>query len=484
MILLSPKSEPKPAAVMPKDILFVLDTSGSMQEKGKMDKALAALKFGVRSLNAADRFNIITFSTDTRKFRDGLIPLTDESRSAALSFIERQSAAGGTNIYEALKEALAGFHGRERPGYLVFLTDGLPTVGETDPGKILREMTAGNPSKVRLFTFGVGYDVNTFLLDQLAARNYGSSDYVSPDEDLEVKLSNFFARVSSPVMTDLVLDMGSLSTHDVYPKQLPDLFQGSQITILGRYSGSGTFPLLLKGKTRGEARTLRYERNEFPEVSSSADFLPRLWAMRKVGFLLEQIRMSGENAELKNEIVRLSKKYGFVTPYTSYLAADERDFVPGPVPVAQRMYLQMPASNASVDASAVGGVPGGVVGGVVGGVMPTAKDAVAGSVALNRMKAAEIAAAPSAAGSKRVGSKTFTLKDNTWTDSAYNPDAKLPVVTLEFGSDALLKAIASDPELGSYASLGKNVSSYSKERSTASLRIRNKTPRITRIPQI
>jgi len=454
MILLSPKSEPKPAAVIPKDILFVLDTSGSMQEKGKMDKALSALKFGVRSLNAGDRFNIITFSTETRKFRDGLIALTEESRSAALSFIERQSAAGGTNIYEALKEALASFHGGDRPGYLVFLTDGLPTVGETDPGKILREMTAGNSSKVRLFTFGVGYDVNTFLLDQLAARNYGASDYVAPEEDLEVKLSNFFARVSSPVMADIALDMSALSTHDVYPKQLPDLFQGSQITILGRYSGSGAFPLLLKGKTRGEARTLRYERNEFPEVSSSADFLPRLWAMRKVGFLLEQIRMSGENAELKNEIVRLAKKYGFVTPYTSFLAADERDFVAGPVPVAQRMHLQMAASP---DASAGTGVPGGVVGGVVGGVMPSARDAVTASVALNKMKAAEIAVAPSTAGAKRVGSKTFTLKDDTWTDSDYSPDAKLPVVTLEFGSEALLKAIASDPQLGSYAALGKNV---------------------------
>ncbi len=453
MILLSPKSESKPAAVIPKDILFVLDTSGSMQERGKLDKALSALKFGLRSLNPGDRFNIITFSTETRRFRDGLIPLTEDSKGAAMSFIDRQSAAGGTNISDALKDALASFQSGDRPRYLVFLTDGLPTVGETDPGKILRDTAGNNQLKARLFTFGVGYDVNTFLLDQLAARNYGSADYVSPEEDLEVKLSNFFARISSPVMTDLALDLGALHAYDVYPRQLPDLFQGSQITILGRYSGSGIYPLALNGKTHGEGKTLRYERNEFLEVSSAADFLPRLWAMRKVGYLLEQIRMSGENAELKSEIVRLAKKYGFVTPYTSYLAADDKDLVPGPVPVAQRMDLQMSASPAAF----AGGITGGAVGGVTGGVGSGAKAAVSASIALKTMKSAEMAIVPTTTGSKRVGSKTFTLKDDTWTDSAYSPNLRLPVVNLEFGSDALLKAIVSDPQLGSYAALGRSV---------------------------
>jgi Ca-activated chloride channel family protein len=461
MILLAPRAEQKQSAVIPKDILFVLDTSGSMQEKGKLDKALSALKFGVRSLNPGDKFNIITFSTETRKFRDGMIGASEEGKGAAAAFIDRQSAAGGTNIYEALKEALASFQSGERPRYLVFLTDGLPTVGETDPAKILRDMTAANPMKVRLFTFGVGYDVNTFLLDQLAARNYGAADYVSPDEDLELKLSNFFARVSSPVMTGLELDLGAVHAYDIYPRQLSDLFRGSQITVLGRYSGSGTYPLALRGRTQGEVRTIRYERNEFPEVGTSADFLPRLWAMRKVGYLLEQIRMSGENAELKNEIVRLAKKYGFVTPYTSYLAADEKDLVAGPVPVATRMPLQMSASADAASRGFSGGAVGGVVGGGGGGNAapppPSPKEAVSASVALRAMKSAEVAADSAAGGSKRVGSKTFTLKDNIWTDSAYGPDLKLPVITLEFGSDALLKAISSDPQLGSYAALGKNV---------------------------
>lgn len=446
MILISPRIEQHRSVAIPKDILFVLDTSGSMQERGKLEKALSALRFGVRSLNEGDRFNIVTFSTDTRKFRDGLVPSTEDAKNAAAAFIDRQTASGGTNIHEALKNALGDFQPGERPHYLVFLTDGLPTVGETDPGRILRDATGANTQKVRLFTFGVGYDVNTFLLDQLAARNYGVADYVTPDEDLEVKLSNFFAKVASPVMTGLELDLGGLRAGDIYPHQLPDLFQGSQITVLGRYSGTGTRTISLRGNVRGASRTLPFERQEFPVVKTADDFLPRLWAMRKVGYLLEQERISGENAELKNEIVRLAKKYAFVTPYTSYLAVDEKDLFTGNQPRGRTMPLQMslPASS----------------GGNVGTASPAeAREAVSASIALKAMKSADVAVAQ--AGElhrlRQVGPKSFRLENNTWVDSAYDAAMKLPVVSLVFGSDALLRAIASDSQLASYAALGKNV---------------------------
>jgi hypothetical protein len=445
MILFAPKVEQGASGVIPKDILFVLDTSGSMEERGKMDKALSALKFGVRSLNSGDRFNIVTFSTDSRKFRDGLVAASQEGKNAALQFIERQSASGGTNINDALKDALASFEAGDRPRYIVFVTDGLPTVGETDPGRILRDVTVNNGRKIRLFTFGVGYDVNTFLLDQLAARNYGAADYVAPDEDLEVKLSNFFAKLSSPVMAGLDIDWGGMRAFDVYPRQLPDLFRGSQLTILGRYSGTGTVPLALKGTVRGEQRTLRYEQNEFPSVAVANDFLPRLWAMRKVGYLLEQIRMSGENAEVKNEIIKLAKKYGFVTPYTSYLAADEKDLMTGVTPMPRIVNLQM---SPDVTGSA-GGIPALSAG--------RAREAVSASVALKAMKTADVAVPQMTAKTRRVGSKEFVLRYGIWTDSSYVPDGKLQVMDLPFESEALLKAIAADKQLASYASLGKNV---------------------------
>ncbi len=437
MILVSPRLEQNPGVVLPKDILFVLDTSGSMQDKGKLEKALAALKFGVRSLNAGDRFNVITFSTDTRRFREGLIQATDEARAAAGQFIERQSATGGTNIRDALKEAFGSFQPGDRPAYVVFLTDGLPTVGETDPGRILKEAAGWNGRGARLFTFGVGYDVNTFLLDQLAARNSGSADYVAPDEDLEVKLSNFFARLANPVMAGLQLELAAVGAGDIYPRQLPDLFRGSQLTILGRYAKPGRGPVALRGNVRGETRTVRNDQCDFPNLAGINDFLPRLWAMRKVGYLLEQIRMSGENSELKNEIVRLAKKYGFVTPYTSYLAAEDTDLISRnrPIPTPARLAMSLPA----------------------GGVAPPAAEAVAASIALKDMKTSDVVHPQVPSGARRVGPKTFTLRNNAWTDDSYDPAVNVRVVDLAFGSDALLAALTSDRQLAAYAALGKNV---------------------------
>jgi len=439
MILLSPRVDPGTSAVVPKDILFVLDTSGSMQERGKLEKAAAALRFGVRSLNRDDRFNVVAFSTDARKFRDALVPATEEARAAAVSFIEKQTATGGTNIHEALKEALASFGAGDRPRYLVFLTDGLPTVGETDPGRILRDTAGSNSRNARLFTFGVGYDVNTFLLDQLAARNHGTSDYVTPDEDLELKLSNFFAKVASPVMADLALDTAGLDARDIYPRSLPDLFRGSQITVLGRYSGAGRFPVTLRGNVRGERRTLEFGAQEFPGIAGAHDFLPRLWAMRKVATLLEQIRMSGENAEIKDEIIRLAKKYGFVTPYTSYLAMDEKD-------LTSQVHIAVPMSvlRMNLDAGA-------------GRAAAPAPQEVAASVALRKMKSAEVAPAEAAANRKQVGAKTFRLENGIWTDTLYDAKAGLPEVRLRFGSDELIAALTADPALASYAALGKQV---------------------------
>jgi Ca-activated chloride channel homolog len=509
MIIFAPKVELDNTSVVPKDIIFVLDTSGSMDDRGKLEKALAALKFGVRKLNSEDRFNIVVFNTESRKFRDGLVQASADAKDAAIQFLERQAASGGTNLNDALKDALGAFGSGDRPRYLVFATDGLPTVGESDPSRILRDVSADNSRKVHIFSFGVGYDVNTFLLDQLAARNYGVADYIAPEEDLELKLSNFFEKVSAPVMTEMDIDWGSLRVFDVYPRDLSDLFRGSQLTVLGRYSGSGSFPLVLKGKIRHEARSLRYDRNEFPNINTSNDFLPRLWAMRKVGYLLDQIRMSGENAEVKNEIIRLAKKYGFVTPYTSYLAADERNMITGITPLASRVSnLQMAPSavprsggigygtGSSVGPGSVGGIGsgsgagvgpgssggigggsgggnggmgGGVGGGIGSGVGPyvagrsisapatSDKDAVAASVGLKDMKAAEIAVPPATATTRWIGSKEFVLRSDVWTDTTYEPDKKLEVVDLAFGSEALLKAIASDKQLAAYAALGKNV---------------------------
>src|SRR2546423_5719105 len=205
------------------------------------------------------------------------------------------------------------------------MTDGLPTVGETNPTHIVDNARTARVPGLRLFTFGVGYDVNTILLDKLAAENGGVADYIEPTEDLEVKVSNFFAKVNYPVLTDLKLDMAGIETDLVYPRALPDIFRGSQVTLIGRYRNAIDLDfvrLQLGGKSSGGNKTFFYNNLRFPLREESNDFLPRLWATRRVGWLMEQVRTNGEQQELRDEIVDLGTRYGIVTPYTSYLALE------------------------------------------------------------------------------------------------------------------------------------------------------------------
>ncbi|RME87432.1 MAG: VWA domain-containing protein, partial [Anaerolineae bacterium] len=235
LLLLAPRPEAGSQSVA-KDVLLVLDRSGSMEGE-KFQQAQEALRYILRHLNPEDRFNIITFSTDLQTYAGRLRPASEAEE--AIAWVDRQSAAGSTDINRALLEAAAIAEG-ERPTYLIFLTDGLPTTGETDSERILANFAESAPADLRLFAFGVGYDVDTFLLDSLAEEHHGSSAYVLPDERLDETLSAFYAKISTPVLTDLELDFGNLPVYDLYPSPLPDLFAGSQIIVVGRYRKGGT----------------------------------------------------------------------------------------------------------------------------------------------------------------------------------------------------------------------------------------------------
>ncbi|MBA2341014.1 MAG: VWA domain-containing protein, partial [Pyrinomonadaceae bacterium] len=325
LLMISPKDNWSEEERTAKDIVFVLDTSGSMDEAGKMEKARAALLFGIRGLQSEDRFNVVSFAGEERLMAGDMIAADDAGRARGVEFVRGLRPTGGTNINAALVAAENQFDGSNRPKMIVFLTDGLPTVGETDVNRIVDNARAARKTNVRLFTFGVGYDVNTALLDKLASENGGVADYIEPQEDLEVKVSNFFLKVNYPVLTNLALDMGGVETDLVYPKQMPDLFRGTQIALLGRYrnvSDVRNTRVRLTGQTNRQTRTFTYENLQFPLNEDTNDFLPRLWATRRVGWLMEQIRTNGENRELRDEIVDLGTRYGIVTPYTSYLALE------------------------------------------------------------------------------------------------------------------------------------------------------------------
>src|SRR5687768_5382498 len=260
LLMISPKDDWSEQEYSAKDVVFVVDTSGSMAEEGKMEKARSALLYGVRILRPQDRFNIISFAGEERLMEPGLIAADDKGRARGETFVKALKPVGGTNINQSLLASLRQFSetDRERPKMLVFMTDGLPTVDETNVTKIVDNVRKATRPGVRLFTFGVCYDVNTSLLDKLAADNGGVADYVEPKEDLEVKVSNFFSKVNYPVLTDLQLDMGGAQTDLIYPRGIPDVFRGSQVTLIGRYSNAAdlnSMSLRLTGKSSGQTRS-------------------------------------------------------------------------------------------------------------------------------------------------------------------------------------------------------------------------------------
>jgi len=334
LLLVSPGMDVKDQKIVPKDVAFVLDTSGSMAGK-KLVQAKKALRFCVENLNDEDRFEIIRFSTEVEPLFDELVRANDANREKANDFIEDLKPIGGTAIDEALRRALSlptvGYAGRplrsapKRPFVVIFLTDGKPTIGTTDEGQIVANVEKQNEWHTRIFCFGIGTDLNTHLLDKITEETRAFSQYVLPEEDLEVKVSNFFSKIKEPVLANPTLKFtGDVRATKLYPSPLPDLFRGDQLVLVGRYSGSGDSAVVLEGTVNGATRKFTYEVS-FPRRADEHGFIPRLWATRRVGYLLDEIRLHGENAELKDEVTELARRYGIVTPYTAYLIVEDED---------------------------------------------------------------------------------------------------------------------------------------------------------------
>jgi len=498
LLMASPKMTAADAPALPKRVVLVLDRSGSMAGP-KIEQARNALAYVLQSLRPGDEFNVMTFNDANDILSpSGLLRATPDNVKRGLAFVKGIEAEGGTNIHDALGAALRMFPTAQNDGVqnmTIFLTDGLPTEGETDDAKITADARALSRARnVRLFDFGVGYDVDVHFLDRLAQANRGDSDYVRPEEDIEAKVSRFYKKVASPVLTDVHVDLGGAQTAELYPNasELPDLFSGSQLLIAGRYTGSGPVTARLSGMVGGKPVSYALS-TTLPAVADTNDFLPRLWATRKIGYLLDSIRLrktdssggsgSADDPELVGEIVRLSKEYGVITPYTSFLVTDGSEetqpfnrrttmhgFAPTPYPAA-------PPSGGSY-----GGGFGGGAGGFPGGGVPRpmmaappvrAYGAVSGAVATSQSQTLHAAKSASVASGlagydadqakavgdrvRTVGAKTFSLKAGVWTDSAYDPLKQKDVLTVKAFSDAHFALLKKYPSLAAYTSLGNNV---------------------------
>ena len=437
MLLLAPRPE-LPDQVIAKDLILVLDHSGSMQGE-KFNQAQAALKYILQHLNPGDRFGLVSFSTAIDSYASGLRPADEASQ--AVSWVDRLSAAGSTDINRALLEAVS-MADKERPTYIIFLTDGLPTIGEVNREKILTNFSAAAPDNVRLFSFGVGNDVDTFLLDTLSEQHHGLSTYVRPGENLDEILSTFYEKISTPVLTDISVDFGGLSVYDLYPNPLSDLFSGSQVIVVGRYREGGTVDLTLKGTVSGQSQTFPFNAEVFATdsrgVGDELSSLPRLWATRKIGYLLNQVRLKGADQETIDQIVQLSIRYGIVTPYTSYLVTE-------PMPLGAENQQRV-AQDALKDALSAPQAASGA------GAVQKAAD----QGALSRAQQAPSLPAEAGQTLATVGSRTFVFSQGIWMDTAYDPQ-KAPTQKVVFLSDVYFRLGEGRPEVSAALALGEKV---------------------------
>ena len=452
LLMLSPKDDVSERELVNKDIVFVLDTSGSMADAGKIDKARKALLFGVKTLRDGDRFNIINFAGEEHLMERGLISATGEGKRRGEEFINKLQPTGGTNINDSLIASLKQFEKSDRPKMLVFMTDGLPTVGETNVERIVANFKNAKNLDVRVFPFGFGYDVNTTLLDRLGSENDGISDYVQPKEDLEIKVSNFFQRVSSPVLSDVELDWGAVLTEYTYPRKLTDLFRGMQMTIIGRYKNTNDLrdiTLRLTGKSGKESRSFSYTGLDFPSRSDKNDFLPRLWASRRVGWLLEQIRSNGETKETRDEVVDLGTRYGLVTPYTSYLATDGSMANVSGADVDE-FSRRAPAAKAMREKSGAGAVR-------LSAQQNTMQQNTQIVVRDSKDDKEEQIIIRNNAQNQFVANKNFINQSDVWVDADYSDTAQLIEVNIKFASEEYFKLLQKERGLAPFFALGEQV---------------------------
>jgi Ca-activated chloride channel family protein len=442
LITLSPPAV-RPRAV-PRDLTFVIDVSGSMSGE-KMRQAREAGKQFLQSLSSMDRFRLIDFSSDVRTFRDGFSGATRENIRAAERYLDELDAQGSTNISGALEEALAS---RVEPGRLpivLFLTDGHPTVGERDASVIAANVARHRGSR-RLFTFGVGSDLNVSLIEQLALEGRGTASFVRPDESVERAVGIVAGRLTSPLVTDVRIRSDGVRLRKMHPSGSVDIFSGEDLVILARYDGSGNAVVRFEGQTTNGPVSWS-TRLHFPERSRENPFVARLWATQRVGYLSAEKRKHGGSREINDEIRELGERYGIPTEFSSYLVL-EPGMNPRRVLGAGGNQLQSVTVTGAATTTARAAAPAAVQ-------FEAAKSAAEQRSATNLSAADAAVGMRDDATVRRAGNVTFVLSDNVWTDVRYKKTGM--VLQVKPFSDAYFKLLEMLPDLRESFSIGERV---------------------------
>lgn len=444
MLMLTPPPAGAEASIA-RDVTLVLDVSGSMSGH-KIEQARSAIEQILRGLRSEDRFRLITFASVVRSFDDDWMRANRKNVTSAVEYLRSVPADGSTNIHDALREALAPVTDAERLSLVVFLTDGVPTVAETDPVRIA-DLAARLRDGERVFAFGVGEDVNTYLLDRLVEGGRGAVTYVRPDENVEAAVSTLTRKISSPALADLRIVEAPVGLEELYPGTLPDLFHGEELVVLGRYRGAGSGALVLEGTRAGQTQRYRFEL-DFPRRRTKDEYVMRLWANRKAGALTARLRLHGPDPELIDALRDLGLRYGVLTEYTAYLVQE-----PGVIGTEE---ARERIERSALDAAAP----------------PTAQS---GTVAFRRarnsakqLRASSLGEAEQwvydgvTAGGRqkvsawhRVGRRIFVDRDEEWVDGALETDA--PELAIAPRGEAWFELLERLPGLRTALALGDRV---------------------------
>lgn len=317
MAMISPDPNPASTQVVPRDLALVMDISGSMGGE-KMAAAKASLKAVLAGLQPQDSFSLIAFDDQIDSFSPEAVLATPANIEMAIGFVEKQKPDGSTNIHDALKTALLQLPTpSDHPRYVVLLTDGMPTAGETDVDAILAMAEAYNEVNARIFTFGIGADVNTILLDKLAAQSNGDALYVLSAQGISTMVTSFFAQITSPLLADPILTIDNITTSHLYPEVLPDLFADQTFVLFGRYDEGGEAVLTLSGQVSGKTVVHSFQ-IVLPTFQMAEGFVPRVWAKRHVGTLLQEVKLGSSDPSLVAEVTEIARRYGVVTEFTYF----------------------------------------------------------------------------------------------------------------------------------------------------------------------
>ncbi len=420
-----PKADAKPIL---REVTLVIDRSGSMAGP-KLDQVKAAALQVIEGLNDGEGFNLIVYNEGVEMFAAQPVLKNAETTKRARDYISALRVSGGTNIHDSVVEALRQKALEGMLPLVLFLTDGLPTIGQTSEKAIREAVAKGNPHQRRVFTFGVGVDVNTPLLTRIARETRASAEFVLPKEDVEVKVGRVFDRLRGPLLTRpavRVEDPNRVS--DLIPSPLPDVFEGEQILLSGTYRGEAPLHFQLTGATSAGERTFDFTFN-LDKASTANAFVARLWASNKIAILSEAIRdlgadgATGSTTELVNEIVRLSTQFGILTEYTAFLAEQGTSLAAAPANASRA------ADNYSDKAMKVRSGPASVS--QEGNLKKGAESKqlnVRNRFLDDKMQAIEITSV------QQCQAGALFNKGNRWTDASTAKSERAPERTIEIGS--------------------------------------------------